>query len=188
MPRPENFGKIMEMPSFLLALDPSLIWWYRLPDNAYAGFFLGTFVLALFCLILGEITLLLGYRLVGKRLEDLTAESLKYQDLSIEAAKAGDKASYKAANRMANEVFGMSFFSQMALSMARLWPIPFALAWMQLRFLEVEFFIPSTDFSVGFIAVFMALYLAAFFLFKRVKRNLSIFTPARNSVCVPSAK
>jgi hypothetical protein len=164
----------MEMPSFLLDLDPYLIWFYRLPSNAYAGFFLGTFVLALLCLILGEITLILGYRLAGKRLEGLTAESLKYQDLSIEAAKAGDKASYKAANRMANEAFGMSFFSQMALSMARLWPIPFALAWMQQRFLEVEFFLPATNFSVGFIAVFIVLYIAAYFLVKQVKYRLHL--------------
>ncbi|MFW6122903.1 MAG: hypothetical protein ACOC6L_01545 [Thermodesulfobacteriota bacterium] len=159
----------METPSFLLALDPYLIWFYRLPANAYAGFFLGTFVLAVLCLILGEITLILGYRLVGNRLEGLTAETLKYQDLSIEAAKAGDKASYQAANRMANDAFGMSFFSTMALSMARLWPVPFALAWMQLRFLEVEFFIPYTGFSVGFIAVFIVLYIAAYFLVKQVK-------------------
>lgn len=162
----------MEMPSFLLALDPYLIWWYRLPGNAYAGFFLGTFVLALLCLFLGEITLALGYRLVGKRLEGLTAESLKYQDLSIEAAKAGDKASYKAANKLANEAFGMSFFSHMAVSMARLWPIPFALAWMQLRFLEVEFFILATNFSVGFIPIFIVLYIGVYFLVKQVKYRL----------------
>ena len=49
----ENF---MEMPSFFLALDPYLIWSYRLIDNAYAGFLLGTLVLALICLIIGEIT------------------------------------------------------------------------------------------------------------------------------------
>jgi hypothetical protein len=165
----------MEMPSFLLALDPYLIWWYRLPGNAYAGFFLGTFVLALICLILGDVTISLAYRLVGKRLEDLTSETLKYQDLSIEAAKAGDKVSYKAANRMANEAFGMSFFSQMALSMARLWPVPFALGWMQQRFLEVEFFIPSTNFSVGFIAVFIIIYVAAYFLVKQVKYRLRFF-------------
>lgn len=162
------------MPSFLMALDPYLIWWYRLPDNAYVGFFLGTFVLASLCLILGEITLGLGYRLVGSRLDGLTAESLKYQDLSIEAAKAGDKASYKAANKMANESFGLSFFSSMALSMARLWPIPFALAWMQLRFLKVEFPLPVIGFSLGYIGIFIIVYVVGYFLFKQVKRHCSI--------------
>lgn len=100
----------MEMPSFLLALDPYLIWFYRLPGNAYAGFFLGTFILALICLLLGQLTISAAYRLAGKHLDAVAAETLKYQDLSIEAAKAGDKTSYKAANKMANEAFGKSFF------------------------------------------------------------------------------
>ena len=166
----------------MLALDPYLIWWYRLPDNEYVGFFLGTFVLALMCVIVGDVTLALALRLVGKRLEDLSAETLKYQDLSIEAAKAGDKASYKAANKLANEAFGMSFFSQMAVSMARLWPIPFALAWMQTRFQEVEFPLPFIGFSLGYIGVFIILYLMAYFLFKRVKRQFLTFIPANEHI------
>ena len=170
----------------MLALDPYLIWWYRLPENAYVGFFLGTFILALLCVILGEVTVSLAYRLVGKRLEDLTAESLKYQDLSIEAAKAGDKASYKAANKMANEAFGMSFFSQMAVSMARLWPLPFALAWMQTRFTEVDFPLPYIGLAIGYIGVFILVYVVVYFLFKRVKRLFLTLTPERDHIGVPS--
>lgn len=175
----------MEMPSFFMALDPYLIWWYRLPDNAYAGFFLGTFILALMCVIVGDVTLTLAFRLVAKRLENLSAESLKYQDLSIEAAKAGDKASYKAANRMANEAFGMSFFSQMAVSMARLWPLPFALAWMQTRFTEVEFPLPFIGLSLGYIGVFIILYIAAYFLFKQVKKQFLNFYLRQGNILEP---
>jgi hypothetical protein len=165
-------GKLMEMPSFLLALDPYLVWCYRLPGNAYAGFFLGTFVLALICLVLGDITFFLAARLQGKHLDDIATEASKYQDLSIDAAKAGDKTSYHAANKLANEAFGKSFFSIMALSMARLWPAPFALAWMQHRFLEVEIPIPGTNWSLGFIGVFIILYVSTYFLLTRVKRLL----------------
>lgn len=168
-----------------MALDPYLIWWYRLPDNAYAGFFLGTFILALMCVIVGDVTLTLAFRLVAKRLENLSAESLKYQDLSIEAAKAGDKASYKAANRMANEAFGMSFFSQMAVSMARLWPLPFALAWMQTRFTDVEFPLPFMGFSLGYIGVFIILYIAAYFLFKQVKKQFLNFYLRQGNILEP---
>ena len=171
-----------------MALDPYLIWWYRLPDNGYVGFFLGTFVLALMCVIVGDVTLTLAYRLVAKRLENLTAESLKYQDLSIEAAKAGDKASYKAANKLANEAFGMSFFSQMAVSMARLWPLPFALAWMQTRFTEVEFPLPFIGLSLGYIGVFIILYIAAYFLFKQVKKQFLTFPRVREHIGAPSDK
>lgn len=156
------------MPPFMLSLDPYLIWCYRLPDNAYAGFFLGTFVLAVICLVLGEVTSSLASRLVGKRLENLTAEAVKYQDLSIAAAQAGDKAAYQAANRLANEAFGKTFFSQLALSMARFWPVPFALAWMQYRFWEVGLPLPLINFALGFIGVFIIMYAVAYLLGKRV--------------------
>jgi hypothetical protein len=165
----------MEMPSLLMALDPYLIWFYRLPGNAYAGFFVGTFILALFCLLIGEVTLAVVSRLAGKHLDAVAAETLRYQDLSIEAAKAGDKTSYKAANKLANEAFGKSFFSLAALSMARLWPAPFALAWMQYRFLDVEFPIPFTGYSVGYIAPFIVLYIVAYQIVKQLKRRLPFF-------------
>ena len=166
----------MEMPSFLIALDPYLIWFYRIPDNAYVGFFLGTFILALICVLIGEVTLAVVSRLAGKHLDTVAAETLKYQDLSIEAAKAGDKVSYKAANKLANEAFGKSFFSLAAVSMARLWLAPFALAWIQYRFFEVEFPIPFTGFSVGYIAPFIVLYLVAYQIVKRLKRQLPYFS------------
>jgi hypothetical protein len=169
----------MEMPSFLMALDPYLIWFYRLPGNACTGFFLGTFVLAFFALIIGEITIFLASRLAGKHLDAVASETLRYQDLSIEAAKAGDKASYMAANKLANEAFGKSFFSLAALSMARLWPAPFALAWMQYRFFEVEFPIPGTGFAVGYMAPFIVLYIVAYQIFKRLKHRLSFFRPRK---------
>jgi hypothetical protein len=163
----------MEMPWLLLALDPYLIWCYRLPGNAYVGFLLGTFVLVLICLILGDLTFSLATRLLGKHLDRTATEAGKYQDLSIDAAKAGDKATFKAANKLANDAFGRSFFSLRALSMARLWPAPFALAWMQYRFFEVEFPIPGTNWSLGYLGVFIIIYLAGYFLFKQVQRRLS---------------
>jgi hypothetical protein len=158
----------MEMPPFFVVLDPYLIWFYRLPGNAYAGFFLGTFVLALICLFLGDITFFLAARLQGKHLDDIATEASKYQDLSIDAAKAGDKATFKAANKLANDAFGRSFFSLMALSMARLWPTPFALAWMQYRFLEVEIPIPGTNWSLGFIGAFIITYVMAYLALTRL--------------------
>jgi hypothetical protein len=165
-----SMDKLMEMPWFFLALDPYLIWFYRLPGNAYVGFCLGTFVLAVICLILGDITFFLAARLQGKHLDNIATEAGKYQDLSIGAAKAGDKVSYHAANKLANEAFGQSFFSLIALSMARLWPVPFALAWMQYRFLGVEFPIPGTKWSLGFIGVYVIIYIVAYLVLKRLPR------------------
>jgi hypothetical protein len=174
----------MEMPSFLLGLDPYLIWFYRLPENAYAGFLLGTLVLALICLITGEVTFWLTTRLMGKHLDRVAGEALKYQDISIQAAKAGDKHSYTAANKVANDAFGKSFFSLCAVSMARLWPVPFALAWMQYRFLEVDFPIPGIGWSIGYIGAFIIIYIMAYFLIKQVKHLTPFFRPTRD---IPAA-
>jgi hypothetical protein len=168
----------MELSSFLLVLDPYLIWFFRLPGNAYAGFLLGTLVLVLICLIIGEATFWLTTRLMGKHLDRVAEEALKYQDISIAAAKAGDKRSFTAANKVANDAFGKSFFSLCAVSMARLWPVTFALGWMQYRFLEVGFPIPGTGWSLGYIGVFIIIYGLAYFSIKHVRRLLPFFRPA----------
>lgn len=168
----------------MLGLDPYLIWFYRLPGNAYAGFFLGTLVLVLICLIIGEVTFWLATRLMGKHLDRVAGEALKYQDLSIQAAKAGDKFSFKAANKLANDAFGKSFFSLCAVSMAKLWPVPFALAWMQYRFLELGFPIPGTGWSLGYIGAFIIIYIMAYFLIKQVRHLTPFFRQTRD---IPSA-
>lgn len=46
---------------------------------------------------------------------------------------------------------------------------------MQYRFLEVEFPLPLIGFSFGFIGVFIILYVAAYFLFKKIKYRLPYF-------------
>lgn len=161
----------MDMPWPFLALDPYLIRFYRLTGYVLLDFYLGTFVLALHALALGELSLWLARRLVGSYLEETAARAKHYHDLSIEALKAGDKAAYEAANKLANEAFSKSFFQQLALSGAFFWPAPVALAWMQYRFLGVEIPLPGTDFSVGFIGAFILCYIPAYFLWKRLLRG-----------------
>ena len=136
------------------------------------------------CLIIGEVTFWLATRLMGKHLDRVAGEALKYQDLSIQAAKAGDKFSFKAANKLANDAFGKSFFSLCAVSMAKLWPVPFALAWMQYRFLELGFPIPGTGWSLGYIGAFIIIYIMAYFLIKQVRHLTPFFRQTRD---IPSA-
>jgi hypothetical protein len=57
-----------------------------------------------------------------------------------------------------------------ALSATFVWPIFFVLAWMQHRFLEVGFPIPGTNWSLGFIGVFIPIYIAAYLIMKRLPR------------------
>lgn len=155
-------------------LDSHLIWFYRLTGQAWLDFVIGTLVLAVICLLLGEATVQVVFRFSRKGLGKKMEEADKYQTLSIEALKAGNKEAYEAANKLAKEAFGRSFMHQMALGGAFLWPVPFALAWMQTRFLEVEFPIPGTGWSMGFIGPFIIIYVAAYFLLKRLKKGLGL--------------
>jgi len=165
----------MEMHPVFLFLDPHLIWFFRITGYPWADFLIGTLVLALMAVVIGEFTISLAFLAVKQRIDRVTEESHRYQNLSLEALKAGDKQAYNAINKLANDAFGKSFFMQFALSAAFLWPIFFVLAWMQHRFLEMEFPIPGTDWSLGFIGVFIIIYVAAYFLCKRVKYRLPYF-------------
>ena len=102
------------------------------------NFLLGTLALAVLSLLVGEFTSFLASFVVRRHFEQVTGEAKRYQDLSMEALKAGDRPAYEAANKLANEAFGKSFYSQVALSATFVWPIFFALGWMQHRFLEVD--------------------------------------------------
>ena len=132
-----------------MILDPYLIWLYRITGYAWIDFFIGTFALALMAVIIGEFTISLAYLFARKRIERVTDETVRYQNLSMDALTAGDKEAYQAANQMANDAFGHSFFMQIALSAAFLWPIFFVLAWMSYRFREVEFPVPLPPFFLG---------------------------------------
>jgi hypothetical protein len=162
----------MEMHPVYLYLDTYLIWFYRLSDSAAVNFLLGTLALALLSLLMGEFTAFLASFMVRRHFERVAGEAKRYQDLSMEALKAGDRPAYEAANQVANEAFGKSFFMQVALSATFFWPIFFALGWMQYRFLEIAFPLPFIGFSLGYTGVFVILYIAAYVIFKAVRRRL----------------
>ena len=162
----------MEMHPVFLFLDPYLIWFYRITGHARLDFLLGTFALALMAVIIGEVNISLAYRAARRRIERVTDEAVKYQNLSLQALTAGDKGAYRAANRLANDAFGHSFFMQIALSAAFLWPAGFCLAWMSHRFGDLEFPLPFIPYSLGHIGVFLILFIAAYFVFKPVKYRI----------------
>jgi hypothetical protein len=163
------------MQPLIQFVDQYLIMCYRLTGHAGADFVIGTLVLACISVLIGEVTVSLAFLLTRKRLGEKSAEAEKYQNLSIDALKAGNREAYEAANKLAKDAFGHTFFQQVALSSAFLWPVFFALAWMQDRFLEVEVPLPLLPVSLGFIGVFIIIYVATFFLFKQAKRRLTFF-------------
>jgi len=165
----------MEMHPVFLFLDPYLIWFYRITGYARLDFLLGTFTLALMAVIIGEFNIALAYLAARRRIARVTDEAVKYQNLSLQALTAGDKGAYRAANRLANDAFGHSFFMQIALSAAFLWPAGFFLAWMSHRFADLEFPLPFIPYSLGHIGVFLILFIAAYFVFKPVKNRIPYF-------------
>uniref|UniRef100_UPI004049E619 hypothetical protein n=1 Tax=Desulfobacca sp. TaxID=2067990 RepID=UPI004049E619 len=135
-----------------------------------------------FCLLCGKATALLVLRCLHPQLEKYGAKAAKYQDLAMAALKAGDKEAYQNINRLANDAFGHTFFQQVALSAAYLWPVFFALAWLQLRFLDLAVPIPGTPWSLGFIGIFLLIYIGTLAAVQAVRRIWRRCRPVPTSV------
>ncbi|MFV9644845.1 MAG: hypothetical protein ACNYWU_03380 [Desulfobacterales bacterium] len=160
-------------------IDAFLIFFYRVTENSVTGYFIGTWVLSLLCVIIGEFTISLAFRFNKEYIDHDNRKMVKMQNLSVQALMAKDKMSYKACNKEANEAFGKVFFKQIALAASSLWPIPFALGWMQTRFLDVEFLLPcrlpALGESVGYAFTFIPMYILARILFGNIKHKLPYF-------------
>jgi len=164
------------LKSLLLGLDPVLILPYRLVGDPMLGFLLGTFCLCLACVVLGALTVSAAFRLNRRHLEALTGEVSRKEALSLQAYADGDRESYRALNKETNEAWGRYFFTMAAYSAGLLWPLPFALAWMQSRFAEVSFRLPfpldlALSEPVGYPFVFIPTYILARILFKAARRG-----------------
>lgn len=158
-------------------LDAVLIAPFRWPDSPHIGLWLGSGLLSCLCLLLGELTSAGLFFLQRRRLLEMQDGVLRYHNLSVDALYAGNKEAYLAANTLAHEDFGRSFFAQAAVGMAGLWPLPFALAWMALRFEGIAVYtIPGTSLQAGYVFVLLTTYIAARIAFARCKKHLPLFS------------
>jgi len=165
----------MEIVAYIYKLiDTVLMPFYRFPDNPIAGYYLGTFILAFASVIIGEYSISIAFRFNRDMISRDNQEMNHFQKLSLEALKSGDKTSFKACNGIANEMYGKSFFTQIALSTASLWPAFFALGWMQYRFSEVEFHFPFSIFLIGdtfgFFSSFIICYISTRIIVTNIRR------------------
>lgn len=141
-------------------IDSLLIAPYRLFGNPVAGFYCGTLVLALASLACGRLSQDLVWLFNKSHYEKEETEMTRMHNLSVAAIESGDKTAYKATNKQANEAFGKAFFAGAALFSVSIWPIPFALAWMSIRFAEVD--VPLwPGHTVRYNAVFLGIYILA---------------------------
>ena len=156
-------------------LDPILITLYRLTGYPLVDYFLGTFLLALLTVLVGELTISVVFRINKAHLDKLNARVEKMQRLSSDALAEGDQAGYKACNKEGNDAFGQLFFNKFGLSAASLWPIFFALAWMQERFAEIGLPLPWIGWEINYFFFFLLCYILARIFFGRIKRKLPYF-------------
>lgn len=160
-------------------IDQFLIAPYRWPENSVAGWWLGLSILALWSTLLGRLTMALVMRVNLRHVREGLEETGMRHTQSMNALKAGDKESYKAINKLANEAYGKTFFLQVAMAAASLWPVPLALGWLQLRFSEVRFplplDIPLMRHGVGYAFVFIPLYILVRILVAKGVNRMSLF-------------
>jgi hypothetical protein len=164
---------------FLLSLDPFLIWAFRLAEDPWAGFFIGSIVLNLMCVVLGDATSILARRLNRKVYGRYHDEMVRHHNLSVRALRHSDKEAYKAVNKQAHEAFGKYFFSQAGAFTLSIWPLPFALAWMEQRFggiaLTLPFAVPGVGQDVLYPFFFIPIYIAVRILYGKVMRRLTFY-------------
>ena len=160
--------------------DAFLIAFYRITGASLVDYFIGTTVLAFLCVIAGELSVSLAIRFNRSYLDSMSKEMEEKERLSMQAYRAGDQAGYKSLNKQATDAWGKHFFTMVAYSAGILWPIPFALGWMQTRFQGVAFDVAFplnlvfTD-GVGYTFTFIPLYVLCRILFKYMRPWLPYF-------------
>ncbi|MDA8133927.1 MAG: hypothetical protein M0T82_04840 [Desulfobacteraceae bacterium] len=162
--------------TLILFLDPFFITPFRMVSSPALGYLLGTALLAFLCFILGDISAkgvkFLNRKHLGKIQEDMD----RHHHLSEKALMMGDKESYKAVNRQALDAFGHSFSLGGAVFCVSIWPLPFALAWMDSRFahapLELPFSLPFLGSNIHYFASFILIYIAVRITVSALTRRL----------------
>lgn len=157
-------------------IDSVLIAPFRWIPHPLAGLWFGCSILAVYAVILGEITSSLLFMLNGDYYAEQQKKMTDAHNRSVNALHAGDKEAYFAINRMAHEYFGKFFFSQAALGMSSLWPVPFALHWLSLRFEGIQVFgdVPL-KLHVGYVFVFAVCYIVIRIRFGKLRPKLPFF-------------
>jgi len=149
---------------FLLFLDPWLIAPFRWPEGSMTGYLLGVAILGLQCVLIGDFSATLVAFINRRYLGTIGEKMERNRKLSETALMMGDKASYRAVNRQALDAFGHSFSLGAAIFCVSIWPLPFALAWLHLRFneapLELPLSLPLLGQSVHYFPSFLLTYIA----------------------------
>ncbi len=151
-------------------VDAILIAPFRLLPWPEASYYLAMVLLALASTGLGYGCKALVNRSQRARRQRVDEETQRRQDLSVQAAKAGNREAYSAQNHLAQEAYNDSMALAAGRGAALLGPGIMVLAWLSWRFEGVS--APGLWESSGVATVFLPLYIAAMFGLPRVWRKL----------------
>lgn len=141
--------------------DAVLIAPFRLLPWPEASCYLGMVLLALASTALGYGAKALVNRSQRARRQRIDAETERRQELSVQAARAGNREAYSAQNHLAQEAYNDSMALAAGRGAALLGPGIMVLAWLSWRFEGVS--APGLWESSGVATVFLPLYIAAMF-------------------------
>jgi hypothetical protein len=171
---------------FYFFIDPFLIFFYRFTPITLLNYFIGTFCLSLIAVVIGELTVSIALKMNKPYLDGLSKDMNMKEKMAADAYHRGNSQGYKALNKEATDAWGKKFFAMMGHSAAILWPIPFALGWMQTRFQDVVFeisfpFTLVTD-SVGYTFSFFPIYILTRILFGQIRPWLPYFSSVHKNL------
>lgn len=161
---------MIDFNSVYSVIDTILITPYRIGLPSLAAFWFGTALIALWCTLAGEFSMTVTYIWNREYYTDLNRKMTRMHNISIEAVRHKEKDTFKSANKWANEYFGKVFFSHAALFAVSLWPVPFAMGWMQERFAGIIIHtVPYIDFGLAYPFVFILSYIIVRYGFSKVR-------------------
>ncbi|MBU0514904.1 MAG: hypothetical protein KJ621_09040 [Proteobacteria bacterium] len=149
------------MDRLLSWIDPVLsapyLW---LGHQTFFGFLVATAPLALAGTIVGEASMWVAGKVLGREIKARGDKVRRYHDISLQALEHRDRDTFRAADKVAKEAFGQSFVLGLCLGIGSIWPCFFALAWLQHRFGYAHTVkLPLVGWNMGYIGVFIICYI-----------------------------
>ncbi len=172
-------------------LDPVLYAPYSLlGPKSFFGFLVATMPLALACTIVGEVSMWVAGKAVGREVKARTEKVRHYHEISLQALEERDKKTFQAADKIAKEAYGQSFVLDLCLGIGSIWPCFFALAWLQHKFGYAHTLpLPLVGWNMGYLGVFIISYLlvrVSYGLIKgRLRRRRARAVPAEGDQATP---
>lgn len=177
----------MQLQTFLFAIDPVLIAPYRWLAPAAAGYLFGTLVLCFYGVCIGDLSATLVAYLNRRYIAKLRRKMEHNHKLSEQALMRGDKESFKAVNKQGLDAFGYSFSMGAALFSVSIWPLPFCLAWLHLRFADSPLLLPAAlpligGKSVHYFTSFILAYILVRICYSLIMARLAWYKSWKNRV------